>query len=342
MVEHLEYKRRKEGEGELYTRLSVDEGKSEEMLESLLPKLFILSTIKLQFPSHNTERGGTRVKFQKAKVVIDGELYTVNVITGNALRNWLARLTLREYVARNGVSVHKQHFIDMYRISGKLARECGISDKTPREEAERIVVSGCAICDLFGFLLKERGLPEVGRKSVIYVSFLIPTRASIIRNIRQAITHNERLTIYAFKSLIDLGGIGRSQYVKKEGVWLGKELISKDEAQLRLEACLRAYLDLLTHPLGASLVRTLPPIKVKTLAVLLTKNLIPAPLHPFYDDYIESLKEIVEFYKDDIVNVYLLNIDIGTDEKVKTYNKLHDLFKDVIADSKDILELLWS
>ena len=360
----------------------------------IYPKLYMLARIELQLHSLNASGAiGNYTKLQEGYVVVDGEAIPVPVITGNALNNWHARATVLKYLELGGTAVHKEQSVHqsiessgltcgtavhkehyekgMQRVSADLAKASGITDKTDRTDAEKILVNGCSICDVHGFMLAEEGLPQVRRESTIKMSFAVPVE-KMVKEIRKfVITHNRvskdpnemmvikreyASAIYGWLSVFDLSGVGRSQYKKhpNAGVWAGKKIIEFDEVTKRVKAAILAYEALLTGELGASTSRALPLSKPVEIVAILTRWPIPMPLHPFYDDYVSWLRNILEKYGEQIEKVYYYGVDLkdlkvnsGNKEGSKEGNKKAELkepieiLKVLAGDAKQLLQKFW-
>jgi len=360
----------------------------------IYPKLYMLARVELQLHSLNASGAiGNYTKLQEGYVVVDGEAIPVPVITGNALNNWHARATVLKYLELGGTAVHKEQSVHqsiessgltcgtavhkehyekgMQRVSADLAKASGITDKTDRTDAEKILVNGCSICDVHGFMLAEEGLPQVRRESTIKMSFAVPVE-KMVKEIRKfVITHNRvskdpnemmvikreyASAIYGWLSVFDLSGVGRSQYKKhpNAGVWAGEKIIEFDEVTKRVKAAILAYEALLTGELGASTSRALPLSKPVEIVAILTMWPIPMPLHPFYDDYVSWLKNILEKYGKQIEKVYYYGIDLkdlkinsGNKEGSKEGNKKvepkepTEILKVLAGDAKQLLQKFW-
>jgi len=360
----------------------------------IYPKLYMLARVELQLHSLNASGAiGNYTKLQEGYVVVDGEAIPVPVITGNALNNWHARAMVLKYLELGGTAVHKEQSVHqsiessgltcgtavhkehyekgMQRVSADLAKASGITDKTDRTDAEKILVNGCSICDVHGFMLAEEGLPQVRRESTIKMSFAVPVE-KMVKEIRKfVITHNRvskdpnemmvikreyASAIYGWLSVFDLSGVGRSQYKKhpNAGVWAGEKIIEFDEVTKRVKAAILAYEALLTGELGASTSRALPLSKPVEIVAILTMWPIPMPLHPFYDDYVSWLKNILEKYGKQIEKVYYYGIDLkdlkinsGNKEGSKEGNKKvepkepTEILKVLAGDAKQLLQKFW-
>jgi len=293
--------------------------------------------------------------------VYKGREYELPIITGNAFKNYHSRAMLQAYIMEGGRQVHKEHFSDMYRISKKIAQSEGLKNKEEKE-VEEALVRNCAICDLHGFLLAEQNYPQARRESLIKMSHIIPAEEFCELKTNFTLTHN-RVTaesaemmlfrreyassIYAFESLINLAQIGRSSYEKEDNkdVWLGKKILNdKEEVKRRIRSAVLAYMYAITGELGANTSRSLPLFTPLELVIILTKNPIPRPVHPFFKDYKETLTELIKAYREEIeVVAYFPEgaFSLPEEDKIKKYKTWFKVFEDVADRAVSLTEEVW-
>jgi len=299
------------------------------MISTVYPKLYILARMEIQLASLNASGSiGNYIKLQEGYVAVrrDSSLVyaPVPVITGNALKNWHAREMASIYINDLGGSkIHSDHFRDMMRVSLKKLN----INVTP-SNAETVLVDGCSICDVHGFLVTEELAPPPRRESIIKFSFAAPPEELVVSAlgrylpVKYSVTHNrvspefmmvfkrEYSTLeFAWQAVLDVASIGRSQLERDvdSNVWLGKLLVSdRCELARRGVAAVLAFKALLGGWLGANTSRALPISKARELVAVLATRSIPMPLHPFYKDYASDLAELLKRYWDRVDSVYYL------------------------------------
>jgi len=307
-------------------------------------KLYVLARVELQLGSLNASGAvGNYTKLQEGYVIVNtsrGLLHVpVPVITGNALKNWHARAMAEIYVDElGGSNIHSVHFVDMARISLKRV---GLSVGDPKQ-AEELLVQGCAICDVHGYLAaervsgggsreekEERGPPR--RESLVKFSFAVPVeeevKGAVEKHIqlKYPITHDRvspidefmmvfhreyASAIFGWNAILDIASIGRSQLERDPSsrLWLGRPIVSdRDEIVRRAKAAILAFSALMSGHLGANASRALPIYGVTDLVVVLTSRSIPVPMPAFYESYADDLANLVgSQYGDSIIKVYSL------------------------------------
>lgn len=236
-------------------------------------KLYFLARVKLQLHSLNTAGSiGNYKKLQEGDVIHGNSIIRVPVITGNALKNWHARRMVTRYTDLGGKNIHERHFRDMLRLAPEDIQG---NQNASTIDKERSIITGCAICDVHGFLVPIK--PPIRREGLIRFSFAVPVEEIVAQRLKFGITHNRVVpiigreqevrekegeeekkevemmiikqeyasAIYAFDSVLDIAMIGRSQYVnenQKEGVsggiggWLGSKLIDGQNNEIALRA----------------------------------------------------------------------------------------------------------
>jgi CRISPR-associated protein Cst2 len=308
-------------------------------------KVYILARVKLQLHSLNAAGAvGNYTKLQEGYVIHNGEVIPVPIITGNALKNWHARKMSIYYVTKlGGKHIHERHFIDMLRATGDMIKN--------KDDPEKDIVKNCAICDVHGYLIAERGVPPK-RHSLIKFSFAVPTEDFIGKRIKFVVTHNRVVSmqqkrekqaeeeegegkaekeeqekevgmmifkreygtaIYAWDVVLDVAQIGRSQYrvtkVNNNIVWLGEEIVSdKDELNRRIKAVILAFDAPLTGDLGANTARALPISSPVELVAIVTNGPTPKPLHPYYSNWKEDLRQLLEVFSERVEKVFVFGI----------------------------------
>jgi len=305
-------------------------------------KVYILARVKLQLHSLNAAGAvGNYTKLQEGYVIHNGEVIPVPIITGNALKNWHARKMSIYYVTKlGGKHIHERHFIDMLRATGDMIKN--------KDDPEKDIVKNCAICDVHGYLIAERGV-QSKRHSLIKFSFAVPTEDFIAKRIKFVVTHNRVVSmqqkqaeksekvegedqekevgmmvfkreygtaIYAWDAVLDVAQIGRSQYsvakVNNSIVWLGEEIVSskdnKDELNRRIKAVILAFDAPLTGDLGANTARALPLSRPVELVAIVTNSPMPKPLHPYYSNWKEDLSQLLKVFNERIEKIFVFGI----------------------------------
>ena len=151
--------------------------------------------------------------------------------------------------------------------------------------------------------------------------------------------------IYAFESQINLAQIGRSSYKKEEGgVWLGEKVLDFEEVKKRIRSAVLAYTYAITGELGANTSRSLPLFTPLELVIILTKNPIPRPVHPFFKDYKETLAELIKTYREEIGFVAYFPegaFSLPEEDKIEKCKTWFKVFEDVADRAVSLTEEVW-
>jgi len=343
-------------------------------------KLYVLARVELQLCSLNTKGAiGNYIKLQEGYVIVrtsKGILHVpVPIITGNALKNWHARAMAEIYVNDlGGENIHNIHFSDMMRISLK---RLGLNGGG--REIEEMLIQGCAICDVHGYLAAESIEDTKGSKSKNNkedVEKASPKRDTLVdishgapieEEVRDAvekyiqlkfpITHNRvseefmmlfhreyATAIYGWNAFLDIASIGRSQFERDVNakIWLGRKIINdKDEIARRAKAAILAFEAVLNGRLGANTARALPIYRIVDLAVVISNGSIPVPLHSFYEDYAKDLSKLLTSYSNKVLKVYYLDQgNVSTELKKMSSNENSKTEKTKFAEFGTYYELL--
>jgi len=168
--------------------------------------------------------------------------------------------------------------------------------------------------------------------------------------------------VFGWEAILDVASIGRSQLERdsSSNSWLGKPLLIKDsnkiafdEITLRTKAAVLAFVTLLSGHIGANTSRGLPISRVVDLVVILSDGSIPAPLHPFYEDYAKDLSRLIKslYNSNKIQKVYCLksgkaftelrNAGLSKESKeskLKEFDTYYDLLNAVANDVENALK----
>jgi len=196
---------------------------------------------------------------------------------------------------------------------GEPVRPGAINNNNLRQIAqpEGNAISGCAVCDIHGYLIaqgaegEERGTSN-RRASRAMFSWLMPvlgydtTQKQVIHtrvSQQESVAEGEGAAqmifnksyasgIYAFVSALDVDRIGLVE------LNLGNPhpyAINDNERKNRIKVAIEAYRSMLSGQIGASLSHALPhqnPIEV--LVVYSETGPLPFPVSPMYSDYLEK------------------------------------------------------
>lgn len=183
------------------------------------------------------------------------------------------------------------------------------------EASEAHFIKYFADADIHGFLAPGMNIRRV---SLIKTSFVVPTE-DFIREVEgerliNAVKHNrvdvnengaigsseegtaqmlfsrEYATgLYGFSVVLDLGLVG----VPQSNI-AGGSVIDDDERKERIKSALLALIPMLSGYIGANLARSFPLMKVEEFIAVASKDPVPALVHGFYEDYVETSGAIVE------------------------------------------------
>jgi len=183
--------------------------------------------------------------------------------------------------------------------------------------SERDSVSGCAICDIHGYLIaqgareEEEGGISTRRTSRAMFSWLMPvlntkfsSRQVVHTRVSQQQTMAEKeaaaqmifnksyaSSIYAFVSALDIERIGLVE------LSLGTKnpyAIEDSERKQRARVAIEAYRYLISGQMGASLSHAIPHTQpIEVLVAYSETSPLPFPISPIYGNYIEEYKGLV-------------------------------------------------
>ncbi|AFL66340.1 type I-A CRISPR-associated protein Cas7/Csa2 [Desulfurococcus amylolyticus] len=246
-----------------------------------------------------------------ARVVVDGNVYEVPVMTGNSLKHWHSFYLAEIYEAHQGKLINE--FCKRgVGLRGKELQSTFQDPQPANSECEAIL----DICnDIHGFLIPDK---QIKRDSLVKVSFMIPvlTKENLEIASKFAVQHNRVIpsqvkvsdqdkmmvfkqeystALYGFNISMNLGLTLKPQY--EPGCNFSKFNLN-DERKLRIKSSILAVLALITGGAGSKQARALPITKVKELLAVVSNHPVPNLIHGAYADYhVESLEALKAYAK---------------------------------------------
>ena len=269
--------------------------------------MYVKLTFKVKINLHdlNNERGvGNYVDIRTVWTInSQGDLRRVPAISGNMLKHWHF-IFMKRYLESKGYNKFckycKQE--EAYRVPPDDPRIKQVSNPKDAGELEKIFVETCAIEDAHGFLFPGgKGIINVRRESRVKFSWMIPTegfeakidtathtrvaRAAAREEQQQMIFYKQYSSgIFGFSAAIDLSLIGY--------LHLRNSYISEQDAKIRREAAIMAFLPLLGGEMGASLARAMPLVETLEAVAISSSKPIPMPVPATYENYLEKNAEL--------------------------------------------------
>lgn len=248
-----------------------------------------------------------------AKVVVNGKLYEVPVMTGNAFKHWHSVYLAEVYEALGG------KYLNELCKRGIGLRGYKADTQYPNlEEASSECEAIKDVCnDIHGFLVTKEERP-FKRDSLFKTSFLVPvlTEENVKIASKFAVQHNrvipsqlrvEEAAMMIFKQEYStaLYGFGISanlgltliplyDSIKNCYSWISENDIDQ-ERKLRIKATIIALINLLMGS-GSKQARALPIVRLRELVATVSNTPIPNLVHGSYPDYVKESLEIMNAY----------------------------------------------
>ena len=244
-----------------------------------------------------------------ARVLHNGALYEVPVITGNALKHWHAVYAAEAYQALGGNMLNEL----CKRGIGLRGYTADSTLKSPKAVADECEAVKDFCNDIHGFLSPQEEKP-VKRDSLVKISFAVPVleEGNLKAVSKFAVQHNRVVPptvnvkqregegmmpfkqeygtgLYAVALRMDLAHIGKPLFDEC------KEVINADERKRRAKASILALLPLLTGA-GSKQARALPIAAVREVLVAVSQSPMPNLIHAAYPDYCEKSIDVLSAY----------------------------------------------
>lgn len=261
-----------------------------------------------------------------AKVIVNGKLYEVPVMTGNALKHWHSVYLAEVYEALGG-----QNLNELCR-RGIGLRGYEVDTQYPNlTEANSECEAIKDVCnDIHGFLVAKKEKRPFKRDSLFKASFLVPvlTEENVKIASKFAVQHNRVIpsqmgveesktseaksggkteeaimmifkqeyatALYGFAIGANLGLTLTPLYDDSKNCSLEMQDINREKS-LRVKAAIIALINLLMGP-GSKQARALPIVRLRELVVAVSNIPIPNLVHGSYPDYVKESLEIMRAY----------------------------------------------
>ncbi len=288
-----------------------------------------------------------------ARILHNGALYEVPVITGNALKHWHAVYAVEAYQALGGNMLNEL----CKRGIGLRGFTVNSTLKNPKPVTDECEALKDFCNDLHGFFSPQEKKP-VKRDSLVKISFAVPVleEENLKAVAKFAVQHNRVVPptvnvkqkegegmmlfkqeygtgLYAFALRMDLAHIGNPLFDECNAEF------QSDERKRRAKASVLALLPLLTGA-GSKQARALPIVAVREVLVAVSEKPMPNLIHAVYPDYCETSIDTVGAYLNGIGNTAKFyyyggrcNADkVGNKINFKKVGSLHELIDAVIND----------